>query len=148
MQQILVYGDSLTWGIVPDTRRRLPFEARWPGVLEGELLAHGQRVRVIEDQLAVDLIMESRLGPGARGRAGRGDSRERAGGAAARRRAGRDACWGAYVMDRASGCIVPFTARATVLAAEAAISVSISSNLFRRTLSVITLAIPPSTKPP
>ena len=29
MQQVLVYGDSLTWGIVPDTRRRLPFEQRW-----------------------------------------------------------------------------------------------------------------------
>src|SRR3972149_3805470 len=51
MQQILVYGDSLTWGIIPDTRRRLRFEARWPGVLEHELVARGQRVRVIEDCL-------------------------------------------------------------------------------------------------
>jgi len=51
MQQILVYGDSLTWGIIPDTRRRLPFEARWPGVLEHQLVARGQRVRVIEDCL-------------------------------------------------------------------------------------------------
>lgn len=25
MRQLLVYGDSLSWGIVPDTRRRLPF---------------------------------------------------------------------------------------------------------------------------
>jgi len=38
-QQILIYGDSLTWGIIPDTRRRLDFTARWPGVLEGALLA-------------------------------------------------------------------------------------------------------------
>jgi uncharacterized membrane protein (DUF485 family) len=30
--QILVYGDSLTWGIVPGTRERLRFAARWPGV--------------------------------------------------------------------------------------------------------------------
>jgi lysophospholipase L1-like esterase len=51
MQQILVYGDSLSWGIVPDTRRRLPFDERWPGVLEGALGAHGHRVRVIEDCL-------------------------------------------------------------------------------------------------
>jgi len=48
---ILVYGDSLTWGIVPHTRRRLPFEARWPGVLERELAAAGRHVRVIEDCL-------------------------------------------------------------------------------------------------
>jgi len=51
MQQILVYADSLTWGIIPDTRRRLPFEARWPGVAEGALLAAGKGVRVIEDCL-------------------------------------------------------------------------------------------------
>lgn len=49
MQQILVYGDSLTWGIIPDTRRRLAFEARWPGVLEASLAGDG--VRVIEDCL-------------------------------------------------------------------------------------------------
>lgn len=51
MDQILVYSDSLTWGIVPDTRRRLAFDQRWPGVLENELLGGGRRVRVIEDCL-------------------------------------------------------------------------------------------------
>ncbi len=51
MQQILVYGDSLTWGIIPDTRRRQPFERRWPGIMEHALLAAGRRVRVIEDCL-------------------------------------------------------------------------------------------------
>ena len=51
MEQILVYADSLTWGIVPDTRRRLPFDRRWPGVLEGELCRAGYRVRVLEDCL-------------------------------------------------------------------------------------------------
>jgi len=51
MTQILVYGDSLSWGIVPNTRRRLAFTARWPGVLEIELCAAGHRVRVIEDCL-------------------------------------------------------------------------------------------------
>jgi len=51
MQQILVYGDSLTWGIIPDTRKRLPFDERWPGVLEKELTASGSQVRIIEDCL-------------------------------------------------------------------------------------------------
>jgi lysophospholipase L1-like esterase len=51
MLQILVYADSLTWGIVPHTRRRLPFEARWPGVLEEKLIGLGRSVRVIEDCL-------------------------------------------------------------------------------------------------
>lgn len=51
MQQILVYGDSLSWGIIPDTRRRLPFDQRWPGVLEAALIAAGRRTRVVEDCL-------------------------------------------------------------------------------------------------
>ena len=51
MLQVLVYGDSLSWGIVPTTRRRLPFEERWPGVMEQALVEAGHRVRVIEDCL-------------------------------------------------------------------------------------------------
>ncbi len=51
MLHILVYGDSLTWGIIPNTRRRLAFEERWPGVMELALLAAGHKVRVIEDCL-------------------------------------------------------------------------------------------------
>jgi len=51
MHQILVYGDSLSWGIIPDTRIRLPFDRRWPGILEGKLNASGESVRVIEDCL-------------------------------------------------------------------------------------------------
>ena len=51
IQQILVYSDSLTWGIIPDTRKRLPFEARWPGVMELALRSTGLDVRVIEDCL-------------------------------------------------------------------------------------------------
>jgi lysophospholipase L1-like esterase len=51
MQQILVYSDSLSWGIVPLTRNRLAFDARWPGVLENRLKAEGMQVRVIEDCL-------------------------------------------------------------------------------------------------
>ncbi len=51
MQQLLVYSDSLTWGIIPATRRRLPFEARWPGVMEIALTQRRFAVRVIEDCL-------------------------------------------------------------------------------------------------
>jgi len=51
MHQVLVYGDSLTWGIIPGTRNRLPFHERWPGVLEAQLKASGTSVRVIEDCL-------------------------------------------------------------------------------------------------
>lgn len=51
MQHILVYADSLSWGIVPTTRQRLPFEQRWPGVMEHALNATGQHIRVIEDCL-------------------------------------------------------------------------------------------------
>lgn len=49
MRHILIYGDSLTWGIVPNTRQRFPFEERWPGILENKLNGLGCRVRVIED---------------------------------------------------------------------------------------------------
>lgn len=51
MQQILVYGDSLSWGIVPGTRQRLYFEQRWPGAMEINLNKAGHKVRVIEDCL-------------------------------------------------------------------------------------------------
>ena len=36
-RHIFVYGDSLTWGIVPNTRERFPFDVRWPGVMESKL---------------------------------------------------------------------------------------------------------------
>jgi len=51
MQQILIYSDSLTWGIIPETRNRLPFEKRWPGVFETALKVAGKDVRVIENCL-------------------------------------------------------------------------------------------------
>jgi lysophospholipase L1-like esterase len=51
MQHILVYSDSLSWGIVPTTRKRLDFEQRWPGVMEMSLCSSGQKVRVVEDCL-------------------------------------------------------------------------------------------------
>jgi len=51
VRQILVYSDSLSWGIVPATRKRLPFDARWPGVMEIALTEQRHSVRVIEDCL-------------------------------------------------------------------------------------------------
>jgi len=50
-KHILVYSDSLTWGIVPGTRRRLPFDSRWPGVLHNALNVGDVRIRVTEDCL-------------------------------------------------------------------------------------------------
>ncbi len=44
MHQILVYSDSLTWGIIPNTRERLSFDKRWPGVFENTLNANGKNV--------------------------------------------------------------------------------------------------------
>lgn len=51
MQQVLLFGDSLSWGIIPDTRQRFEFEQRWPGVAEGLLIQSGYTVRIIEDCL-------------------------------------------------------------------------------------------------
>src|SRR5436309_12189759 len=51
MHRVLVYGDSLSWGIIPNTRQRLPFASRWPGVMENSLSASGIGVRVIENCL-------------------------------------------------------------------------------------------------
>ena len=51
MKQILVYGDSMSWGIIPGTRKRLTFEKRWPGIMEEELKACGKSYRILENCL-------------------------------------------------------------------------------------------------
>jgi lysophospholipase L1-like esterase len=51
MDDILIYSDSLTWGIIPDSRERLQFEKRWPGVFETALKEKGLNIRVIENCL-------------------------------------------------------------------------------------------------
>jgi lysophospholipase L1-like esterase len=72
MQQILVYADSLSWGIVPDTRRRWPFTTRWPGVMEQALVNAGHDVRVIEDCLnGRRTVWEDPFKPGRNGRCSR-----------------------------------------------------------------------------
>lgn len=71
MQQILVYSDSLSWGIVPGTRLRLDFDQRWPGVMEIALLAGGRKVRVIEDCLnGRRTVWDDPFKPGRNGLAG------------------------------------------------------------------------------
>lgn len=71
MKQILVYGDSLSWGIVPGTRRRLPFAQRWPAILEAELVRGGLSVRVIEDCLnGRRTVWDDPFKPGRNGLAG------------------------------------------------------------------------------
>jgi lysophospholipase L1-like esterase len=71
MQQILVYSDSLTWGIVPNTRKRLGFSERWPGVMEDHLLRAGRGVRVIEDCLnGRRTVFEDPFKPGRNGLTG------------------------------------------------------------------------------
>lgn len=49
MQQILCYGDSITWGVDPaDDTHRHEWPQRWPGVLQSEL---GEAYHVVEDGL-------------------------------------------------------------------------------------------------
>jgi lysophospholipase L1-like esterase len=70
MKQVLIYADSLSWGIIPGTRQRLAFEKRWPGVLELALLDHGTPIRVIEDCLnGRRTVWEDPFKPGRNGRA-------------------------------------------------------------------------------
>jgi lysophospholipase L1-like esterase len=71
MQHLLVYSDSLSWGIVPGTRRRLAFDARWPGVMETALRSAGHDVRVVEDCLnGRRTVFEDPFKPGRNGLAG------------------------------------------------------------------------------
>lgn len=78
VQHVLVYGDSLTWGIIPNTRKRLPFDERWPGVLENKLKDLGYRVRVTEDCLnGRRTVWEDPFKPGRNGLLGLGQCMER-----------------------------------------------------------------------
>ena len=73
MHNIFVYGDSITWGIIPETRNRFSFDERWPGVLENRLRESGKSVRVIEDSLnGRRTVWEDPFRPGRNGRQGLG----------------------------------------------------------------------------
>src|SRR5579871_6595909 len=61
----------MTWGIIPDTRKRFSFDERWPGVLENQLRDAGQNVRIIEDCLnGRRTVWEDPFKPGRNGRQG------------------------------------------------------------------------------
>lgn len=71
MKQILVYADSLSWGIIPNTRDRFRFDQRWPGVLEKGLLDRGASVRLIEDCLnGRRTVLDDPIKPGRNGLVG------------------------------------------------------------------------------
>ncbi|HYM80117.1 MAG TPA: L-aspartate oxidase [Candidatus Limnocylindria bacterium] len=82
------------------SRRRIVHASDFTGrAIERALIAQVRehpRIRLFENRLAVDLLLDSRL--------------------RTRRRGGRDTCWGVYAFDGERGVITPFTARATVLA--------------------------------
>ena len=71
MKHLLVYADSLSWGIIPMSRKRLEFEQRWPGVLEIALDSSGRKLRVIEDCLnGRRTVWDDPFKPGRNGLAG------------------------------------------------------------------------------
>lgn len=71
MRQVLVYSDSLSWGIIPTTRLRQPFDVRWPGAMEIAFAEQGHSVRVIEDCLnGRRTVWDDPFKPGRNGLAG------------------------------------------------------------------------------
>jgi len=51
MQQIFLYSDSVSWGVIPNTRERFEFDKRWTGICENNLNEKGFDTRFIEDCL-------------------------------------------------------------------------------------------------
>ncbi len=48
MKTVLCYGDSLTWGYIPGSGNRFPYEKRWPIITQREL---GSEYRIIDEGL-------------------------------------------------------------------------------------------------
>ena len=48
MKQVLVYGDSNTWGLIPGTTGRYPWGVRWTSILQEKL--KNEEVRIIEEK--------------------------------------------------------------------------------------------------
>ena len=51
MKQILVYSDSISWGLIPGTRQRLPITKRWCGIMQTTLSSHGLNIQLAENCL-------------------------------------------------------------------------------------------------
>lgn len=47
MKEVLVYGDSNTWGLIPGTQNRYPWGVRWTSILQDKL----PKYRIIEEGL-------------------------------------------------------------------------------------------------
>ena len=64
MKHILAFGDSNTWGLIPGTKERYPYEKRWTGIIDSRL----DGVRIIEEGLCGrTTVFEDELRPGRKG---------------------------------------------------------------------------------
>lgn len=44
MKEILCFGDSNTYGLIPGTTSRFDRDTRWTGILESELFSKGYKI--------------------------------------------------------------------------------------------------------
>lgn len=66
VNNILVYGDSNTWGLIPGSSERYPQEIRWTGILQGKERCNN--IRILEEGLCGrTTVFEDRLRPGRKG---------------------------------------------------------------------------------
>lgn len=49
MKQILCYGDSNTWGLIPGEKKRYPWGTRWTSILQEKVIE--KEIRIIEEGL-------------------------------------------------------------------------------------------------
>lgn len=67
MKQVLCFGDSNTYGLIPGSTNRYVWEQRWTGILEQKL---GNHIRMIEEGLCGrTTVFEDAIRPGRRGNA-------------------------------------------------------------------------------
>ena len=66
MKNILCFGDSNTWGFIPETKERFPEGVRWTSLLQNKL--SGQDLRVLEEGLCGrTTIFEDKIRPNRKG---------------------------------------------------------------------------------